>query len=127
MSDEIRSPDHYVGRGGIEPIELMTSLWVDNLKANVLKYVYRYQQKGMPVRDLRKALQYLAWAIQAESMPKPPVTVKEFIESNGFDVLEEQCITALCSGELRAAEGCLRDLLRREYAKEKAKEQSIQV
>ena len=55
--------DHYRARGGIEPIDFITSNNLDFLEGNVVKYVSRWRHKD-GVRDLKKAQQYLQWLIE---------------------------------------------------------------
>lgn len=71
LADEIRHPDHYTWRGFEckELIKMMTS-GADGVEAmylgNVIKYLYRYPKKGTPVKDLKKARQYLDFLITEE-------------------------------------------------------------
>ncbi len=62
-TDAVAHPAHYT-QGGIECIDAMESAlthaeFVGYLRANVLKYIWRYDRKGAPVQDLRKAAWYL--------------------------------------------------------------------
>ena len=60
--DVIHCPNHYDAAGAnvhIEPIDLVRRL--DFLLGNALKYLFRYNLKGKPEEDLRKAAQYLDW------------------------------------------------------------------
>ena len=62
-TDAVAHPSHYT-QGGIECIDAMESAlthaeFVGYLRANVLKYIWRYDRKGAPVEDLRKAAWYL--------------------------------------------------------------------
>ncbi|RST07989.1 DUF3310 domain-containing protein [Streptomyces sp. WAC07149] len=65
--DGVSHPPHYTSHpSGIEAIELTRHH--DFLTGNVLKYVLRAPYKGAQVQDLKKAAQYLTWAIEkAES------------------------------------------------------------
>ena len=56
------NPSHYADRG-IEPIEFIRANRLDFLEGNVIKYVARHRYKD-GLRDLLKAQQYLAWAIE---------------------------------------------------------------
>lgn len=61
---------HY-GRSKIQPIDFMEAIctpeeYIGHLKCCVIKYVSRYQHKGTPVEDLRKAQTYLDWLITHE-------------------------------------------------------------
>ena len=56
-----------MGRGGIEPIDLIRAFDMNFCQGNVIKYVARYNVKdGM--QDLLKAKQYLDWLIEDEKM-----------------------------------------------------------
>ncbi|MFF0745279.1 DUF3310 domain-containing protein [Streptomyces sp. NPDC004111] len=67
VGDAVSHPSHYTSHpSGIEAIELTRHH--DFLTGNVLKYVLRAPYKGSEVQDLKKAAQYLTWAIEkAES------------------------------------------------------------
>ena len=60
--DNVDHPDHYT-QGGVECIDAIKSacgVWYEGyLRGNVLKYVWRYDKKGAPAEDLRKARWYL--------------------------------------------------------------------
>lgn len=62
-TDAVSHPSHYTS-GTIECIDAMESAlthaeFVGYLRANVIKYIWRYDRKGAPVQDLRKAAWYL--------------------------------------------------------------------
>lgn len=66
-TDAVRSPSHYA-KGGVECIEGIKSsmskeAFKGYLKGNVLKYVWRYEDKGKPSEDLHKGMVYLGWLI----------------------------------------------------------------
>jgi hypothetical protein len=66
--DVVNSPPHYTA-GSIEAIDAIEAALSDEgfrgaLKANVLKYMWRYEKKADPVADLRKARWYLDRLIQ---------------------------------------------------------------
>jgi len=61
----IKSPSHYAARGGIEPIDFITSNGLDFLEGSVVKYVYRYPHKN-GLEDLCKARQYIDLLIARE-------------------------------------------------------------
>ena len=66
--DVVNSPPHYTA-GGIEAIDAIEAALSDEgfrgaLKANVIKYMWRYEKKADPVADLRKARWYLDRLIQ---------------------------------------------------------------
>ena len=61
--DLVNNPSHYT-QGGIECIDAIKASMSDEeyagfLKGNALKYLWRYQHKGKPVEDLKKAEWYL--------------------------------------------------------------------
>lgn len=57
---------HYVG--DVEPIDLIVSLGLGpaHCRANIIKYISRYDRKGEAMGDLLKAKQYLEWLIELE-------------------------------------------------------------
>ena len=65
QGDIINHPDHYASKaGGIECIEAMEAMvgtegFEAHLRCQVLKYLWRYQAKGSPGIDLKKAQFYL--------------------------------------------------------------------
>ena len=61
--DVVNSPPHYKS-GGIEAIEgieasMGPEAYAGYLKGNILKYMWRYERKGKPLEDLKKARWYL--------------------------------------------------------------------
>lgn len=67
MSDAVNHPAHYK-RGGIECIEAIKASmslagFVDYCKGNVIKYLFRWEDKG-GLQDLKKANVYLGWMIE---------------------------------------------------------------
>ena len=68
--DMVNDPSHYKS-GGIEAIEAIEAALSDEgfrgaLKANVIKYLWRYEKKGKPLEDLKKAQWYLGRLIAAQ-------------------------------------------------------------
>lgn len=66
--DVVNSPSHYKS-GGIEAIEgieasMGPEAFAGYLKGNIMKYMWRYERKGKPVEDLKKARWYLDRLIQ---------------------------------------------------------------
>ena len=62
-SDNVNHPAHYAGHGGVECIEairasMSAEAFAGYCKGNVLKYLWRYQEKG-GAEDLEKAKWYL--------------------------------------------------------------------
>lgn len=69
MSDYINRPSHYC-KGEIECIDAIKASMTKEAfagfcKGNVMKYLFRYEDKGGLV-DLHKAQVYLGWLIEAE-------------------------------------------------------------
>ena len=67
--DSVHSPSHYQGEGGMECIEaIMGSMspegFQDYCKGNILKYIWRFRNKG-GVEDLKKAGVYLDFMISS--------------------------------------------------------------
>ena len=61
--DVVNSPSHYKS-GGIEAIEgieasMGPEAFAGYLKGNIMKYMWRYERKGKPIEDLKKARWYL--------------------------------------------------------------------
>ena len=68
--DVVNSPPHYKS-GGIEAIEgieasMEPEAYAGYLKGNIMKYMWRYERKGKPVEDLKKAQWYLGRLIAAQ-------------------------------------------------------------
>jgi hypothetical protein len=69
--DEVDKPEHY-NSGKVECIEaIKASMSAEEykgyLKGNTIKYLWRYQYKGKPVQDLKKAQWYLNKLIEANA------------------------------------------------------------
>jgi hypothetical protein len=67
--DSVNKPQHYT-QGGIECIEairasLSPSAFQGYCKGNVMKYLWRYEHKGKPAEDLKKAQVYMNWMIES--------------------------------------------------------------
>ena len=61
--DVVNHPSHYKS-GGIEAIEgieasMGPEAFAGYLKGNIMKYMWRYERKGKPIEDLKKARWYL--------------------------------------------------------------------
>ena len=68
--DVVNSPPHYKA-GGIEAIEgieasMGPEAFAGYIKGNILKYLWRYEKKGKPIEDLKKAQWYLGRLIAAQ-------------------------------------------------------------
>lgn len=73
MIDNVNHPEHYT-KGGVECIDAIRASmdkegFAAYCKGNVLKYLWRYSDKGGLV-DLEKANVYLAWLIETEQAIK---------------------------------------------------------
>lgn len=67
MSGEVNHPTHYTGRNiGYECIDIVQ--YQTFCTGNVIKYLWRYHDKGTPLEDLRKARWY---AHRAHIMQEP--------------------------------------------------------
>lgn len=57
MTDNVNHPNHYTGRNiGYECIDI--TQYQTFCAGNVIKYLWRYNSKGTPLEDLRKARWY---------------------------------------------------------------------
>lgn len=68
--DNVDCPQHY-NKGGVECIEAIKAamdpeVFKGYLKGNAMKYLWRYEDKGKPVEDLRKCIVYLNWLLEEE-------------------------------------------------------------
>ena len=63
MGDDVSAPDHYVARK-YEPHLVIEDWGLNHNLGSVLKYIARYLLKGNPIKDLRKARQYLDFEIE---------------------------------------------------------------
>lgn len=66
-SDPVNHPTHYT-KGGVECIDAIRASMTDEAfagycKGNVMKYIFRYENKG-GVEDLNKAAVYLKWLVE---------------------------------------------------------------
>jgi hypothetical protein len=76
--DLISKPKHY-NHGQIQPIRVWEDwgLCPQAYIASAIKYLARWEHKGSPLEDLRKARQYLDFAIDyVERQEKAPTTVR---------------------------------------------------
>lgn len=65
-TDPVNHPKHYTSHpSGVECIQI-TEHYCNNL-GNVIKYVWRAEEKGAPLQDLKKALWYLNREIEKRS------------------------------------------------------------
>jgi len=62
--DSVKQPAHYCQGRKIQPIDVVNDWELSFCLGNVLKYLARYNRKGSPVQDLKKARQYLSMEIE---------------------------------------------------------------
>lgn len=60
--DEVNHPRHYAQVPGMECIDV--AMHFDFLTGNAIKYLWRHNNKGEPVKDLKKALWYIQKRIE---------------------------------------------------------------
>ena len=73
-SDLVNHPPHYT-HGKIEPIDVIEDWKLGFCDGNALKYIARWQHKGDPIGDLKKARRYLEILIgQLERKTRPEGT-----------------------------------------------------
>lgn len=61
MSDPVNHPSHYTShKSGVECIDVTEHMTF--CIGNAIKYIWRHQEKGNPIQDLKKAV----WYIQRE-------------------------------------------------------------
>lgn len=58
MKDAI-SPAHFVGRTGMQVIDVIEEFELDHHRANAVKYILRAAKKGKEHEDIAKAVWYL--------------------------------------------------------------------
>ena len=66
--DDITKPKHYT-QGSVECITALESMlgresFIDHLRAQALKYIWRLRHKGDPLEDAKKAQYYLGRLIE---------------------------------------------------------------
>ena len=57
--DGVEHPSHYVAGRKYEPWDVIMDWELNYFSATALKYISRYERKGEPVKDLRKAVVFL--------------------------------------------------------------------
>jgi hypothetical protein len=84
------APAHYKGEGGIENFDVWDAYYMDPYTANAFKYLARYDKKGSPVNDLKKALHYIEEIParlrrdQARVVPAPAISLETVLEAFGL-------------------------------------------
>ena len=85
--DPVQHPSHYC-HGGIEAIEAIEA-WGCNMHiGNAIKYLVRYEHKGHPVEDLRKAVWYIERYIE---MIKSDERLDEIGKSVWEGIIRDKC------------------------------------
>ena len=85
MKEAVNHPPHYT-KGGIECIEAIKASMTKEaykgyLKGNVLKYIWRYEDKGKSVEDLKKAQVYIGFLLKEVDVPEViPYKDKVFLD-----------------------------------------------
>ena len=70
-SDPVNNPTHYKNHpSGIECIEITKHM--SFCIGNAMKYLWRADEKGAPIQDLRKAIRYIEIEIQRREAIAPP-------------------------------------------------------
>jgi len=70
LTDTVHHPPHYTGHpSGIECIEITKHM--NFCLGNVVKYVWRADQKGDPIENLLKAREYLNYEIERRQQAQP--------------------------------------------------------
>lgn len=67
--DPVTKPEHY-NKGGIECIEYIKQVlgkegFIAYCRGNAIKYQHRADYKSSRVEDMKKAIQYQKWAVEA--------------------------------------------------------------
>jgi hypothetical protein len=67
-----KPPVAHYDRCTLQPIDIIEATFTPeeyrgHLKACIIKYLFRYQHKGTPLEDLRKAANYLEWLLEHET------------------------------------------------------------
>ena len=80
-SETVNHPSHYGGDTPYEVIKVIEAWGLDRnfCLANVVKYVARYDKKGDPVENLKKARFYLDYEIQKLENVKGESNCRELI------------------------------------------------
>ena len=105
--DNVNHPSHYT-QGGIECIEaikasLGTDGFVDYCKGNVIKYLWRWRDKG-GVEDIQKAQVYLGWMLDSAKAvdweEEQPSGSTARLDDGGIYCACGNCGTAFTLGEI---------------------------
>lgn len=82
------APSHYKGNGGLENFDVWDAYELDPYSANAFKYLARWDKKGSPVDDLKKALHYVTeipYRVDCgHGAIYPMISIQEIIEKFGL-------------------------------------------
>jgi predicted HAD superfamily Cof-like phosphohydrolase len=59
QENEVRHQNYYKGRTGMEVIDVIQEFELTFEEGNLIKYILRHKKKGQPLKDLKKAAEYL--------------------------------------------------------------------
>lgn len=59
VANSIEHPPHYTEGRKYEPWDVIEDWGLNYFAATALKYISRYERKGDPIRDLKKAIEFL--------------------------------------------------------------------
>lgn len=108
MSDPVNHPSHYKDPSGVECIDIVRHKSFN--VGNAIKYVFRHNQKGKPIEDLKKALFYIEDEVNhrdsATQYADTTATLQKLIESRSGN--EQGFFKAMKLGDLDMAQSCLR-------------------
>ena len=85
MLVEIKNPNHY-SRWSIEPITFIRANSLDFARANIIKYIMRYDAKD-GLKDLDKAQQYMDW-LKEDWIAKQYPEIAEPMEEEDWAIAE---------------------------------------
>ncbi|MDD9139154.1 DUF3310 domain-containing protein [Fructobacillus sp. CRL 2054] len=69
MSEQLKKPDRYTGKSGMQVFDIWDEFDLDPYEANVVKYVIRHKKKN-GLTDLKKARVYLDYMIEGGQTAK---------------------------------------------------------
>lgn len=64
--DNVNHPKHYIGKNGIESIDVIEAFDLGFNMGNAIKYILRSGKKGDRIEDIRKAIWYLNREVNAK-------------------------------------------------------------
>lgn len=80
---------HYEAPDGVQHWDLIEAHDISYLEATATKYIVRYDRKGTPLQDLRKARSYLQRVLQenrgARRRVRKPHKLERFVAANHLD------------------------------------------